>query len=499
MSSTSIDEVRPAAMAPHVPLWLWPALGTMALLLVVGHNLLNDPDTYWQIAMGNWIVANDSFPRTDLFSLTMKDQPWISTSWAAQVAYALAYRFFGWTGPVLLAALAAATAIALIARFMLQRIAVMPAMMFSIAALVLAMPHMVARPHVLALPLMVLWAGTLIAAADRREAPSFWLLPVITVWTNVHGSFVLGLALIGVMAVDAIWNSHAGERKALAMRWGAFGVLAVIASCVTPYGYNSLFAAWKILTLGDALPMIVEWRPMDFAKLGPFEIVLLACIGLVLWRGVTLPPLRIAMLLGLVHLALSSVRHADAFAMLAPLLLAAPLAAHAGGPEREKQDGASSAVIRAGMAALLIGGIGFLLATQRYAPPANSTPAAAVAALKQHKAQRVFNDYHFGGYMIASGLSPFIDGRTELYGAKMMVAHDSATSLRDPADLFRMLDQNRIDATLLMPTTPAAKLLDRTDGWQRLFADDIAVVHVRKPAAPPPQPAAAAAKPAAKK
>lgn len=489
MSSTSIDEIRPAAAA-RVPLWLWPALGTLGLLLLAGGKLLNDPDTYWQIAMGNWILANDSFPRTDLFSFTMKDQPWISTSWAAQVLYAAAYRLLGWTGPVLLAALAAATAIALLARFMLQRIAATPALMFSIAALVMTMPHMVARPHVLALPLMVLWAGSLITAADRREAPSFWLLPVITVWTNVHGSFVLGLALTGVMAADAVWNAPANERKSLAIRWCGFGALAAVASCVTPYGWGSLLAAWKILTLGDALPMIVEWRPMDFANLGPFEIVLLGAMGLALWRGITLPPLRIAMLLGLLHLALSSVRHADVLALLAPMLLAAPLAPQIGRPEAEKATGTGTVTTQLAAAALLIAGIGVMLATQRYAPPANATPAAAVAALKQHKAQRIFNDYHFGGYMIASGLAPFIDGRTELYGAKMMVAHDSATSLRDPAGLFALLDQHKIDATLLLPATPAAKLLDRTDGWQRLFADDRAVVHVRKPIVPP-QPVAA--------
>lgn len=501
MSSTSLDEVRPAAVAPRIPLWLWPALGTLALVLTAGHNLLNDPDTYWQIAVGNWILANDSFPRVDAFSFTMKGQHWVSTTWAAQVMYATAFRVFGWTGPVLLAALAVAAAVALMARFLMQRMATTPALLLSIVALVLTMPHMVARPHVLALPVMVFWAGELIAAADRRDAPPLWLLPVMTVWTNLHGSFVLGLGLIGVMAVDAIWNARADERRALAMRWATFGIFAAIASCVTPYGWGSLLAAWKILTLGEALPMIDEWRPMDFTTLGSFEVALLASIGLVLWRGVTLPPLRVAMVLGLLHMALSSVRHADVLAMLAPLMLAAPLARYVGEPDAGKPAG--SAVVQFGAAILLVAGISFVLVTQRYAPSSNTTPAAAVAALKQYKAQRVFNHYNFGGYMIASGLSPYIDGRTELYGTKMVIAYERAVSLRDPAELFALLDQNKIDATLLMPSTPAAKLLDRTDGWQRLFADDSAVVHVRKPVAPPLQPAAAApaaaTKPSAKK
>jgi hypothetical protein len=32
---------------------------------------------------------------------------------------------------------------------------------------------------------------------------------------------------------------------------------------------------------------------------------------------------------------------------------------------------------------------------------------------------------------------------------------------------------------LLTPATPAASLLDHLDGWQRVYADEIAVVHIR--------------------
>lgn len=283
----------------------------------------------------------------------------------------------------------------------------------------------------------------------------------------------------------AVWNAQASERKPLALRWAAFGILAVLACCLTPYGWNSLIAAYRILTLGEALPMITEWRPMDFSRLGPFEIVVLAAIGFALWRGVTLPPLRLAMLLGLLHMALSSVRHADALAMLAPLLVASPLAQQVGKPERATTASMGSIILQFAAAASLAAVIGAMLVTLGYAPPASASPAAAVAALKRQGAQRILNDYGFGGYMIASGLAPFIDGRTELYGPKMMLQHDLALSSGDPSELSALLDGHNIDATLLSPTTPAAKLLDHTEGWRRLFADDVAVVHIRQPAALP--------------
>jgi hypothetical protein len=62
----------------------------------------------------------------------------------------------------------------------------------------------------------------------------------------------------------------------------------------------------------------------------------------------------------------------------------------------------------------------------RFAPYTGNSLVAAVAALKKLNLSRVLNDYGFGGYLIASGVAPFIDGHTELYGEKFFVDHDAA-------------------------------------------------------------------------
>ena len=61
-----------------------------------------------------------------------------------------------------------------------------------------------------------------------------------------------------------------------------------------------------------------------------------------------------------------------------------------------------------------------------------------------------------------------------------MIRYDRALSLTNIPDFYRLLDEYRIGATLLAPATPAAALLDRSPGWQRLYSDDVAVVHVRR-------------------
>jgi hypothetical protein len=106
-----------------------------------------------------------------------------------------------------------------------------------------------------------------------------------------------------------------------------------------------------------------------------------------------------------------------------------------------------------------------------------------VSAAELAKAGPLFNDYIFGGYLIHAGIAPFIDGRGEIYGRRLMLRHHNAITLQNVPDLLRLLDEYRIAATLLTPATPAVALLDRLPEWQRVYADEIAVVHKRRKAA----------------
>jgi hypothetical protein len=462
---------------------LWIGVFVYALLLLAGDRLLIDPDTQWQITVGQWILDHRAVPETDVYSFTMRGQPWISTQWLAQVTYAKVYAWFGWSGPVVLAATASAATFALLARSLSRHLSESATLVFVSAALALTAPHILARPHVLALPIMVVWIAGLIAAADRRGAPSFRLLPLMVLWANLHGGFVFGLAMIAPVALDAVVNAEARLRRSLALRWAAFAAAALIAGCCTPYGWNSLLASQKILALGSALPLITEWRPADFETIRPFEICLLAGIGLALFRGVRLPPLRVVLLLGLLHMALAQGRAAEILALLAPIVVAAPLARQIGGADVASPGAAMPArgVLFAAIAIALVTGTLAFTSVHRFAPNTNNSPVAAVAALKKLNLARVFNDYDFGGYLVASGVAPFIDGRTELYGEKFFVDHNAASGLMEPENLFRLLEEYKIEATLMRTRSAATKLLDHIDGWQKVYADDIATIHVRKP------------------
>jgi hypothetical protein len=150
---------------------LWVGIGVYALFLVAGNRLLIDPDTMWQITVGQWIIDHRAVPETDVYSFTMRGQPWISTQWLAQVLFARTYASFGWSGPVVLAAAAIAASFALLAKSLNRHLSESTTLVFVAAALALTVPHLLARPHVLAMPVMLAWVGGLIDAADRRSAP----------------------------------------------------------------------------------------------------------------------------------------------------------------------------------------------------------------------------------------------------------------------------------------------------------------------------------------
>src|SRR5581483_9553733 len=166
---------------------------------------------------------------------------WMSSSWLSQVLFAAAYQLAGWSGVVAVCALAVAAAFALMVRLLSSRISIAATGVVAMLAFALAQHHLLARPHVLSMPV-----------------------------------------LVGPIGLDALWNAQAPQRKTLALKWTLFGIGALIACCATPYGWDTLFAARKILDLGGVLTVISEWAPVSFEHVSAFEICLLLAIAAVL-------------------------------------------------------------------------------------------------------------------------------------------------------------------------------------------------------------------------
>ena len=459
--------------------------GAYLFFLYVGDTLLQDSDSFWQIKVGQWILDHGAVPTTDFYSFTRAGAPWISTSWLSQVLLAFSHAQWDWAGPVILTAMATALTAAIFVYLLDAQIEAPRAVLFAMLALLLSLHHVLARPHILALPVMVAWVGLLMAAADRRRAPSWYWLPLMALWANLHGGFVLGLALIGPISLEAVEHAEKGQRLRLFMRWVLFGIGAVIASCCTPYGWKTLLGATNILSLGELLSLIFEWMPANFATFTSFEGALLGLIAFGYYRGLVLSAPRIFLILFLTWSALTHVRSIEAFAFLVPLVLAKPLGELVPRPQPDSTgtDRWPAHYVTA-LGALMIVAAGWTstslyMGHHRFTFTMTQTPVAAVDLLEQRRAQRIFNAYQFGGYLISRDIPVYVDGRAELYGEKFVMDFFKATEGKKPELLPRLLDEYKIDATLLVADAPGPQILDQLKGWKRIYADDIAVIHVR--------------------
>ena len=150
----------------------WPLLLGLAVFVFLnnptGLPLLSDPDTHWHITVGNWILTHGSVPTTDSYSYTFPGQPWIAKEWLSQVLLALAFNIGGWGGVTALAAAAIGLTFALLPRLLMRDIRPLPALLFTAAALAMTAPHLLARPHMLVFPLILLWVAGLVRAVEQR-------------------------------------------------------------------------------------------------------------------------------------------------------------------------------------------------------------------------------------------------------------------------------------------------------------------------------------------
>jgi hypothetical protein len=454
-----------------------------------GRRTLSDPDTYWHIAVGRWILAHHAVPHQGIFSYSMPDAPWVAHEWLSELLIAIVYDHLGWGGLLVATGLAAAAAVSLLLRLLLRWLEPAQAMIATALGWDLAFFHLLARPHVFSLVILIFWAGALVKARSEGRAPSPWLLPLVVLWANLHASYMLGLVLAGLFAVEAVLE--AGDwpaRLAAARAWGLFAVGALAAALITPFGIEGLLLPFALMGMKFTMSIVAEWRSPNFQPFHPLELWLAIVLAGAISFGWRLPPMRTLILLLFLHMALQHQRYIDVLGLVAPIVMAPALgpliAARVAGRAASSIDRAAVELAKPARPGALALGAAVLLAVTAAAlrpgvAPEAHTPTAALAAVAAaHIEGPVLNDYSFGGYLIFAGIPPMIDGRNEVYGDAFVERYAKATQLLSD-QLPALLDEYRITWTLLEPVTPANILLDHLPGWRRLYADDTAVVHVR--------------------
>lgn len=457
------------ASRPNIGAWMSAHAAAMIALLVFALTLwpaalLNDTDTWWHLSAGDWIVAHGRVPHSDPFSWTFSGRPWVAHEWLSEVVMSRAFALAGWPGIMLLTAGCFAAGIGLMARRTARHVTGLALWLPVLIGASLYGPHLLARPHIIVLPVAVLWLSGL---SRGKAAPPWSCLPLMILWANMHGSFIAGLALIAPFAIEAVLASDARAKSAL--MWAAFTAGAVIAALLTPFGMEGLLFPLRLLTMRN-LDGIGEWAPITFNTPQPLFIAA-AAFAFAVWRfRPRITRIRWFVLAGLLAASVHQQRHEMLLAVVAVLVLAEPLGKALG------QTHVPSAVSPWPAVAALI------LAAVRLAVPMPVTKADPSEALLHIPAgleqQHVFNAYDMGGYLIRAGIRPYIDSRADLYGPAFLDRYADIVA-GDPKAMAKAFDHDGVQWTILRPGTPAARSMDTLAGWRRVYDGANAVIHSR--------------------
>src|SRR5580700_4067596 len=296
-SRTSATDLRPA----WVP-WLVPSVSNVIFGALLGSlafttlsvRLLGDAGVGWHIRTGQMILATHTIPRVDPFSATMGGRAWFAWEWLYDALVGWLDAAAGLNGVVLFTALMIAAVFVWTFRLLLRRgTNILAALLLVLLAASAAMIHFLARPHVVSWLFTVAWFWILdsserscwasdsksFATSDTnpRRVLTLWLLPpLMLVWVNVHGGFLVGFALLAIYWCSAAWQwlKPSGDRFddiLRKIRAGQLvriltltGILSGLATLVNPYGFQLHVHIYRYLTNRFLMDHINEFQSPNF-------------------------------------------------------------------------------------------------------------------------------------------------------------------------------------------------------------------------------------------
>ncbi len=461
-------------------------------------------DLFIALAGGRDVLAG-RLGAPDDWSFTTEGRPWINQNWGSHVLFYATHAAAGPNGLLLLKGLLLALGTWCLAVAARTRTADWPtALLIAAAAFAAGRSYVDLRPSLVGLVL----ASAVLAALSLAAARAAWLavaVLLVGVWANAHGSFLLGLGLLGLFALTI----GAATPGLLPAALGATAVALGLAAFANPFGLTNLTHPF-VVGASPAWRTVAEWVPLFdsevsafgsrweiCAAVGAFVVLRLAHLtvgrGVAAGRGAEPRPARGRAVFDTILIVVTVVMavRARRFVPLALVALAAPLAGELGWWLRRL---ASPWPLRAVTAALAIG---VLVAAppvvRRYAPnnpvfgnlstfenmvDAPTFPIAAAEFLRTNDIRgRAYASWESEGYLRWSEtpVTVLIGGRAQqVYDETILQLHKDLRTGKAPA--VDVMKTYRVPLAILPLTAPYSLPLGQllyTEGspWVYLYCD----------------------------
>jgi hypothetical protein len=473
-------------------------------------RLLGDAGIGWHIRTGQQILAMHAIPRVDSFSSTMAGRPWFAWEWLYDLAVGQLEATFGLNGVVWLTAVVIATVFAWTFRLLMAGGAnVLVALVLVLLAVSASMIHFLARPHVLSWLFTLAWFWILDSSErDGFDGRRLWALPpLMLVWVNVHGGFLVGFVLLGIFWLGAVWNwfrTKGGRIEELlekiaagkrARQLARVGLLSVAASLVNPYGWKLYGHVYSYLSNRFLMDHIDEFQSPNFHGVAQrcFLALLLITIAVLALRGRELRMSEGLTVLFAVYAGLYASRNIPVSSVLL-VMMVGPLVPAPKFIRRFSQRMSGVEVALRGhvwpMVAIVVtlviaangGRVGSKLVMDAHFDP-RRMPVEAVNYLEKHDVKGpVLTPDYWGGYLIYR-LYPktrvVVDDRHDLYGDEFFRSY--LKMVHGERGWKEFLETHQTSCVLLPRDAALASLLVESEGWKSVYADDVAIAFVRDP------------------
>lgn len=458
-----------------VTVWLLPFASVLLAPMSVG-------DLATEVRAGQVMLDIHHVLRADDFTYTIFGQPWVNQQWASGVILAAIYGIAGWRGLLFLRAILVATAFGGTfhqTRKMGANPLVAGALVLVCLETAVAVPGTLAlRSQLLAVPLFL---AALWVIKDRRNKSSrlLLLIPIGIIWANVHGSFLLLTALVGLAFAGDLLS-----RRYRAARWsGALTIITLVTPLATPWGIGTYRYVAHLISAPIVRQVIGEWLPLWHQTVGwPMFLIVNAALFLVVaWKRSRTPTFEeLLALLVFTALAVFSARNVLWWALMVPPIIAGLL----GHIEMERGNLQRASLIATALFVVLIGfGMFRVITTQ---PPGallseNASPGitSAVGRLARN-GSRIFAGSWGGWFEVeVPGVPMFVDSRAEIFPNHIWEEYYEVTTGRP--GFQEVFDQWGIDAVVLerRQHALAIRTMEHTPSWITYYQDSQGVVFVR--------------------
>ena len=474
--------------------------------------LLTDSDTGWHIRTGEWILSHWSIPKADIFSFTMAGRPWIAWEWLSDVMMALAHHVGALAGVVWVAMLLlGATSVCVYKEGVEESGHRFIAFALTWLAMSASTIHWLARPHLVTPLMAAIFCGMLNRVETKGNSAKLWSLPLLSmVWTNLHGGFVVGIALVSTYAIGASGEELLRGSPQRAWLRSRNYILALagcaLASLINPYGYRLDPHVARYLGTSFYFARISEFQSIDFHSFTAayFETLLLLAIAAAAWHLHSGRLIHALLLLSWSHLALFSARNIPIFAAVVVPGVSLAVRDWLNGCRWSTHFKVSLEDLEAGLGliaerlrtkswhlapCLAVVVLALLLAHPGHRKALRADfddgrfPVDAATFLYQQgqlSSTRLYSSWQWGGYLIYRlwpSLGVFDDGRTDFYGPGFV--NEGLQAWDANPDWSRILARYQVNAALLPVDSALAGVMSERDDWKLVYQDGVAVLFAK--------------------